>query len=347
MNLTYQIYDTSTLLGVMKEMFPPSTYWLDLCFGQNMIESEDEWVDFSKLTTGRKIAPFVAPLAHGQPIFSEGADVSRFKPGYIKAKDPVTAQRAIKKRPSEVLSKAPNTPMQRYNAIVADILGEHYNAVVRRWEWMAARAAIDGKVIVEGEGLPARLVDFKRDPNHTIVLTGGARWGQAGVSIKKNVEAWRTMVRRASFGGAVNRITVGAAVWDVMQNDQELVDQLNTLQRGTDANFKTGIREGDRIEYVGNISPTLPVYVYSEIYEDPILGEVDYMSENDIVMTGPGVEGYQCFGAILDKAAMLQAMRIFPKMWDEQDPSVTQIMTQSSPLMVPLNPNCTLKATVL
>ena len=346
-DLTTTIYDTSTLIGVMKQMFPPSTYWLDLCFGQNEVQSEDEWIDFAKLRTGRKIAPFVSPLAQGQPIYSEGADVSRFKPAYIKAKDPVTAARTIKKRPSEILSTVPNSPMSRFNAIVADILGEHYDAIVRRWEWLAARAAIDGKVVIEGEGMPPRLVDFKRDPGHTITLLGGARWGQAGVSIMSNVEAWRTQVRRASFGGAVNRLTVGAAVWDVMRQNDELIDQLNVNQRGTNANFLTGIREGDRIEYVGNISPTLPVYVYEEIYQDPILGEVPYMSENDVVLSGPGVEGYRCFGAILDKAALLKAMPVFPKMWDDQDPSATQVMSQSSPLMVPLNPNCTLKATVL
>lgn len=344
--LTYSVYDTSTLLGVMRRLDPPTTYWLDLCFG-SQIESEDEWIDFSKIRSSRKIAPFVSPLAQGQPIFSEGADVSRFKPAYIKAKDPVTAARTIKKRPSEVLSEAPNNPMARYNAIVADILSEHKDAVWRRWEWLAAKAIQDGKVTVEGEGMPPRVVDFKRDAGHTITLGGTARWGQAGVSIMSDIESWRTMVRRANYGGPVDRITVGSAVWEVMRKNDELLEQLNINTRGTNANFNTGIREGDRIEYVGHISPTLPVYVYEEIYKDPILGDLPYMEPTDIVMTGPSVEGVRCFGAILDKKAGIKAMPIFPKMWDQEDPSVTQVMTQSSPLMVPVNPNCTLKATVL
>ena len=348
MNLSTTLYDTSTLLGVMKEILPPSTYWLDLCFGQNEVEFEDEWVDFSKIRSSRKIAPFVSPLAQGQPIYSEGADVGRFKPAYIKAKDPVTAARTIKKRPGEILSQAPNNPMARYNAIVADIAAEHYEAIVRRWEWLAAKAAIDGKVTVEGEGMPPRLVDFKRDPGHTIVLAGGARWGQSGVSIMENVEAWRTMVRRARFGGAVNRLTVGADVWEVMRKNDELLEQLNINRRGSNADFNSGIREGDRIEYVGHISPTLPVFVYEEVYKDPTTNnEVPYMASTDVVLTGPAIEGFRCFSAILDKKAGLKAMRVFPKMWDEEDPSVTQIMTQSAPLMVPVNPNCTLKATVL
>ena len=345
--LSTTLYDTSTLLGVMQELHAPTTYWLDLCFNSQII-SEDEWIDFSKIRSERKIAPFVSPLAQGRPIYSEGAEVARFKPTYIKPKDPVTAPRTIKRRPGEILSKAPNNPMARYNAIVADILSEHYDAIVRRWEWLACRAVIDGKVVVESDDMPTRLIDFKRDPAHTIVLAGGAKWGSAGVSIIQNIEAWRTMARNAKFGGPINRVTVGADVWDVMRKNDELLEQLNVNQRGTNANFVTGIREGERIEYVGNISPTLPVYVYSETYKEPITGvDIPYMASTDVVLTGPNINGFRCFGAILDKAAKLQALPVFPKMWDEQDPSVTQIMTQSSPLMVPVNPNNSVKATVL
>ena len=42
-----------------------------------------------------------------------------------------------------------------------------------------------------------------------------------------------------------------------------------------------------------------------------------------------------------------QPLPVFPKMWDEDDPSATILMTQSAPLMVPVNPNNTLRARVL
>ena len=34
-------------------------------------------------------------------------------------------------------------------------------------------------------------------------------------------------------------------------------------------------------------------------------------------------------------------------LWDEDDPSATILMTQSAPLMVPINPDATLLATVV
>jgi hypothetical protein len=54
---------------------------------------------------------------------------------------------------------------------------------------------------------------------------------------------------------------------------------------------------------------------------------------------GRRLNGTRCYGAIRDKRAGLAAMSLFPKMWDQEDPSVTYTMTQSAPLMVPGNPN--------
>jgi hypothetical protein len=71
------------------------------------------------------------------------------------------------------------------------------------------------------------------------------------------------------------------------------------------------------------------------------------MDSRDIVLTGPNVNGVQCFGAILDHKAQFQALPIFPKMWDENDPPATYIMNQSAPLMVPVNPDATLRARVV
>lgn len=52
----------------------------------------------------------------------------------------------------------------------------------------------------------------------------------------------------------------------------------------------------------------------------------------------------KAFGAILDTDS-LEPADIYPKMWDNKDPSARFIMSQSAPLMIPVNPNATVKAT--
>lgn len=351
--IDHKIYDTATLLGVMRDdemMQPPSNYWLSLCF-PSVINFTDEYIDFSKITANRKLAPLVVPTAQGVPIYSAAERLVRVKPAYLKPKDPVTASRMIKRAAGlgELSAPSAQTPQSRYNAIVADIMREHRRSIERRWEWMAAQAVIYAEVVLEDERYPRTVVDFDRAANHTVTLTGGDRWGQTGVSILRNVEAWRTRVRNAPFGGPTNRLTVGSNVWDVMREDSALMElmKVEIRDRNNGLALNLGVREGLDVEFVGRLSGTLDVYVYSDYYQNPDGTAVPFMDPDDVVLTGPGVQGVRAFGAIQDKAAGWQALAIFPKMWDEDDPSATLIMNQSAPLMVPVNANNTLRATVL
>lgn len=347
MAIEVTLYDTNTLLGVMRQTAPVPNYWLDLCFPRQ-VNFTDEFIDFEKLVDNRKLAPLVVPTSQGKPIYSEGSTVTRLKPAYVKPKDPVNPNRMIQRRPGELQPGMGNQgPASRFNAVVADIQSEHRKAIERRWEWMAAQAIIHGKVTLVDAAYPERVVDFQRHASNTITLSGTSVWGGTNGDIVGNIETWRSQMRRLPFGGAVNRITVGGDVWEVMRKDAALMKLLDTQLRGTDADFRTGIREGLEVEYMGRLSGTLDVYVYSDYYHDVDGTSKDFMSSKDIVLTGPGVGGVRAFGAILDNKAGFQALPIFPNMWSENDPPVVYCMAQSAPLMVPVNPNCTLKATVL
>ena len=347
--LNTTVYDTSTLLGVFydeEHMKPPENYWLQF-FGEE-IQFTTEMIEFSQLTDIRKLAPLVVPTAQGVPIYTQAERRTSVKPAYVKPKDPVSASRMIKRVAGlgEIGYGQPLTPQARYNAIVADIVRQHRYAIERRWEWLAAGAIINAQNILEDERYPRTVVNYLRDPSHSITLTGGNTWGSAGVSILDDLQAWRTRVRTAKFGGATNRLTVGPGAWDIMRKDPEIKELLNTQYRsGANVNLKMAMREGLEVEYVGNIE-MLDVWVYSDYYQDPNGTVVPYLGENEVVLTGPNVRGIRCFGAIQDIDAQFQAIPVFPKMWKENDPSASFIMHQSAPLMVPMNPNATLRATV-
>lgn len=347
------LYSTAALLGVMRDdeaMQPPSSYWLDLAF-PNIITFEEEYIDFSKLTDTRKIAPLVVPTAQGRPIYSAAERVSRVKPAYVKPKDPVSASRMIQRAAGlgELNVNSNWSPQQRYNAIVADILRTHRRAIERRWEWLAAQAVIYGQVTLEDEAYPKTVVDFERAAGHSITLGSGSRWGDAGVSILGNVETWKKTVRDAAFGGPTNRLTVGSEAWEVMRQDDEIRELLKVDFRPSNNGLalNLGIREGLDVEFVGRLSGTTDVYVYSDYYHDADGSVVPFMDPRDVVLTGPNIRGVRCFGAIQDIDAQLQAMAMFPKMWKQEDPSATFIMAQSAPLMVPVNPNASLRARVV
>lgn len=349
MTIQVSLYDTSSLLGLYRQVEAPSTYFRDLLFPQ-VVTFDDEYIDFQKIRGGRKLAPLVVPTAQGRPIYSEASELTRLKPAYVKPKDAVSPGRVIKRRPGESLFAA-NTlsPQARYNALIGDILREHRETIDRREEWLAARAIIDGRVTLEGPDFPTTVVDFKRDPSHTVLLTGDQAWNSANFtgSRLKDIQGWVNRVRRADFGGPVNRLTVGAGVLEFLLEDDDVQKQLDLQTRGTSADLNTGLRGGEYIEYIGKLGPNLELWVNSDWYEDVNGQATPFLGEGEVVLSGPSVMGVRCFGAILDEQAGFNALPVFPKMWRNQDPPATYVMSQSAPLPVPVNPNNTLKATVL
>lgn len=347
MTIQVQMYDTATLLGLFREMEPASTYFRDLT-SNSVVTFDDEYIDFEKVSEDRKIAPLVVPTAQGRPIYSEASSVTRFKPAYLKPKDAVSPGRTIKRRPGENLF-GPNTqtPLGRYNAIIGDIMRAHRESIERREEWMVARAVIDGQVTLSGPDYPTRVVDYQRDASHTVTLSGTFWDSSPSYDIMGDIQDWIDRVRRAKFGGPVNRLTVGDEVLGVMLKNEGVRKQLDTQMRGTNADLNTGLRSGDYVEYIGRLGPNLELWVNSDYFTTPEGTVEKFLDPKSLVLTGPNINVVRCFGAILDDKAGFNAMPVFPKMWSSDDPSVTYVMSQSAPLPVVVNPNNSLSAKVL
>jgi len=346
MSIEISPLDTNTLLGFYRDVPAPSNYFRSLLVS-GVVNSEDEYIDFEKLVEGRKLAPLVVPTAQGRPLYNEASRMSRVKPAYLKPKDPVSPGRAIKRRPGEVMF-GPNTmsPRARFLAIIGDILRTHRSAIERRQEWMCAEAAIYGKVTLEGPDYPTTVVDFGRNADHTVVLGAGQQWDDEDHDIVGDINTWVERVRRAEFGGPVTRLTLGKDVVGPFLRNKSVLKHLDTLIRGTNGELNIGIRTGEYSERLGRLG-NLEIWTTSDFYELPDGGTKEYMPAKGVLLTGPNINMIEAYGAILDDKANFNALPVFPKQWSNPDPAVTYVMTQSSPIEVPVNPNNTLFATVL
>lgn len=354
----YEVWNTRRSLGVMRDVEPAFNYWGALAFG-SQINSTDEYIDFEKLpVAGRKLAPFVRPLGSGKPIYNDRASGFRFKPAYIKLKDAIDPTMPLVKRAGidrSMLEDSQISAEQRRDLIRAAMTIQHVTAIERRWEWLSARAIIDAKVTIEGEEYPAVELDFRRAANHTVVKTT-AFWGDTGVSIFDDIQMWCDRMFNAEFGGFPTRLTVGSKVWAVMRQDEEFMKHMDTNIRNPRATVERGLIAADKVVKVGELmvggasGAMIEIYLYRDTYLSDVGVETPFMQPEDIVLTASAdrIMGYRCFGAIIDPFARYQALDIFPRNWMEQgDPAVEYILHQSAPLMVPVNPNATFKATVV
>lgn len=338
------LYDTYTLLPVLERQKTVTPFWLNMF--TRTINFETPEILFDKVFTDRRyLAPFVAPNVQGRVMGLSGYESRTFKPAYVKPKHTVDPNMIIPRMPGETLGTGSMTLEQRRLAVIAEILRQHRDLHTNRQEWLAARAVIDGKVTVESPDYPSTLVDFRRDASLTSVLAGAAQWNGASADPLANLRALRKQANSLS-GARVTTYIFGEDAYDMFATKVNLKEMMN-LQYGGQTTNVSLIREGvEGVEFMGRIAGldgkgAMDLYVDTSKYRDPTTGnETFFLDQKTVVGVAPqSIQGVRCFGAIKDKAAGYRAIEMFPKMWEEEDPSVEYIMTQSAPLMVPVEPN--------
>jgi hypothetical protein len=225
---------------------------------------------------------------------------------------------------------------------------------------MRARALIDGTNIITYLDGTSVTVDFQRDTGNTEVLLGGLRWGQAGVSIKDKIQAICDTMNDIEFGGLPVQIEMGSGVWAVMSKDQEILDSLDKYRPVGGIELERNIAvSGDRskrypvgsITLGGSSGQRIEMYVNNETYEADDGTQTRYVGASDIVFLGTPetINGYSCYGMIVDPDAQYQALPIFPKNYETQNGRVKiqHLSFESAPLQVPINPNATYKLTAV
>jgi len=348
MTITRTVFNTEELLGVYRDLEPVQEFWLS--FFPGLFTSTTERIEWSKITNYRHLAPLVLPTQQGRPTFRAEENLTSVKPGYLKPKDAVQDAAMLTRRAGlgEIGQARPLSPSERYLATTAAVLQKHRGDIERRWEWMAAQAILYGSITLVDDGYPTATVDFNRNSGHTVTLGSGSRWGEPGVNAVDLLDQWNDTMADAKFGGPATDVIMGTSAWRVFKEDAKVQRLLEMDIRNTSGtSLDLGMGNGDKVQFKGNISRNHRVWVYSDYYEAPDGTVMPYMDPRDVLMIGQNVMGVKAFGAILDKKASFQPLPVFPKMWDEDDPSATILMTQSAPLMVPINPNNTFRARVV
>lgn len=356
----YELWQTHTLLGVMRDVRAEDWY-----FGQffnRQMRSTDEYIDFEKLPIrSRKLAPFVKPLGRGTSVYSDSSKTYRFKPAYSIVEEAIDPLRPLTFQPGidrSMLDPNKLSPMQRRAILKAEMTAEAIKAIERRWEWMKARAIIDGSTVVTYQDGTSVTVDFQRDAGHTEALTGANEWGDAGVSIMDHIQTIVDTMNNAEFGAAPTRITMGGALAKIVRKDTEILNHMDLNIAGGTATVTRGLVSGGvnggkiykfgELRVGGASGAVIELWVNDETYQNTAGTSVRYLGQYEAVFTGPPetIMGYECFGMIVDQAANYQALPIFPKNFETGDDVKTEHLSfKSSPLMVPIAPNATYKLT--
>jgi hypothetical protein len=347
--MTMDIFSTGYLALVVESLKRTPAFFLNTFFTQvETSDTETIFFDVEKEGTRRRLAPFVHPLVEGKVVEGIGYETKSFKPAYVKDKRVFDANRPFRRTAGEQIGTGQTiTPAQRMELVLRRDMRDQVDMLTRRMEVMAIEAIRTGKetvnMLMPDGNEKTVIVDFGRDANQTINLTGAARWDQAGVKPLNDLEDWAMQTLQLS-GSSVRNIVMDPDAWRVFRETSDLEKRLD-LRRVQSGQINLGLLP-DHIQYKGN-DGAFDYWVYADWYYDEGAGDEVVMLPSGTVLGVGDMLGVRHFGAIKDEAAGFQALEYFPKSWVQQDPSVRFLLMQSAPLMVPYRPNAAFAAKVL
>lgn len=341
-------FDTADLVEVVPTLLTPQTFFLNRYF-PNVRMSDTEFVAIDVIIGKRRIAPFVSPRMEGKLVEALRVQTNMFRPPYIKDKRAPDLYRPVQRKIGERLMGGGVSAADRELANINFEMQDQIDMINRRLEWMATRALLTGTVTVSGDGFPTTTIEFGRDAGQTIVLSGGARWGQVGVSPASNLLTWATKTLKL-VGIAPTECIMTPDAFDLFIADLKVQPAiLYPVWNPYNNQLNPGVQVQKGAIFKGTWGQ-LEIWVYNDWYVDDSNVEQPMLPAGTVIMVAPqdgGLMGIQAFASILDPEFNYQAMMYAPKTWVTQDPAQRLIMMQSAPLVIPGRPNASLAATVL
>lgn len=338
------IYTTIAMLTVLRSLRAGAPRFLLSMFFPLASFSDDEKILFDVEIDDIEVAPFVSPLSAGRIGTDTGYETRMFAPAYIKPLHDIKPGETLRRLAGEPIAGAMSAGA-RERAILGQKLQRQQTMILRRKEVMAAEVLRTGKCVVEGPDYPKVQVDFQRHGDLTLALTGGARWGEAGVSPYDDVSEWINLVG-AKSGAAVNVVVMDAKAWALFEADPKLEKRMDRTLGQTailELGFKAGL-PGTPV-FQGRIG-MVEFHTYNDTYTENGTTKA-LLPDHTVILGATGaMEGTQAHGAILDPRAGYQALEIFPKSWIEENPGRRVLLSQSAPLVYPRRPNAAMCATV-
>jgi hypothetical protein len=340
-------FDTADLVEVVPTLLTPQTFFLDHFFPR-VTMSDTRFVAIDVIIGKRRMAPFVSPRVEGKLVEARRVQTNVFEPPYIKDKRAPDLLRPVQRMPGERLLGGEMSGEERMMANLAFEMQDQVEMIQRRLEWMAVQAVLTGTVTVAGDGFPTTTIDFGRDSSMTVALTGGAQWGQAGVSPVSDLEVWMLAMLKL-VGIAPDWCIMTQDAFDLFIADVKLQGAvLYPVWNPYDNRLNPGPQVEKGIVQKGQWGQ-LKIVVYNDWYVDDSNTQQPMLPAGTVILAAEGeggVMGIRAFAQILDPDFNYEALQYAPKTWTTKDPAQLLIMMQSAPLVIPGRPNATFAATV-
>lgn len=346
MAIADELFETRTMLAAIDEMeyFKPKTFLTKTFFtaGED-IEGKVLEVDIIK--GSRRIAPLVHPKLEGKKVEKRPFETKQVKPPYIKMLDETNAHDMFNRRPGENIYRPGVSAAQLAAERLGEDLRDFLDMIIRRIEVMSSQALTTGKIDLTGEGFEGE-IDYQRDANNTITLSGSDVWDHADSNPPEDLLDWQDQIADLT-GQLATKLVLGFKSLKAFLKNGEVRALLDNRRIFLGEIRRQDIPEG--ATYYGEVHG-IDIMGYNERYTDESGTTQRMVGEKDALLCVEAARNRDNklhYAAIQDVEAGVVAVPFFPKSWVTKNPSARMLLVQSAPLIALKRPDTTIKAQVL
>ncbi|WJZ69988.1 minor capsid protein E [Vibrio phage PVP-XSN] len=333
--MAIDLFDTRTMIPMLREMKPANTFLLDRYFG-NIVESESKKIDIDIYVGKRRIAPFVHPKIGGKTVEKLGYKTDSFEPPMVGPRMLTTAEDMLKRSPGENIYNA-KSPDERAAEQIGMDLAELDDMITRREEAMAAEALFSGQVTVEGDGYDLEVVKYwpggGDDPY--LALGAGDRWNEDTADISKDLRDASLRIMQRS-GITPSDALMGRSALDAMLNNTGFTEKLDKRRIDTGQIDPQKLPNG--VTYWGYLKDSgLDIWTYDDWYLDPETGEnKPFVPLKKVLIGSPNVRTTRAYGVVVDVEKGSFALSRVPVSYitrGEQEGRMVQVKSKPLPIV--------------
>lgn len=337
------ILDENQLAIVNNKTREADSWLLDTFFGRKVSFNGKDAVALDELETSQPLAPFVSPLSQGKPITAKGDFQRKYvKAAYLKPAGAVTPDSVfdtallVKLREAGIITTTNGMLSKQEQLRIAQIgtFNILRKSIDNRKLLMATDILMTGKTVCVGDDYPSYLVDFGRDA--ALDFTPTVTWEKTTATPITDIETMNDLL--IEKGGTAARIALmSSAVFNAFAKNAEVKERFREpLGANAPSQFAPQFNRSDAPQYRGELGG-IQFWTYDVTHR--LNGTVQRFIDGKGFYLISDTQGYQAQCEIKHLDAYGQALEYFDYQVIEKDPSTIKLITESSPLIVPSNPN--------
>lgn len=354
--MSFNFYDTHTLLRSVQQLLPVSTFLRDRYFPTNaatdIFSTTDVLVEYKD--GSKKLAPFVAPRKGGVAILRNGYTMERYTPPFVAPKRALTIDDLTRRGFGEALYSQ-LTPEQRQQVLLlkdAEELGEF---ITRREEAMAAEMLLTNGCIMKhiaddvavGDEMEIRFYTGDTNPAQFVP---DVNWAEADADILADLAVMARML--TSKGLPASELVCAPDVADTIINNEKIQKMLDNrryeMGEVKPVELPAGAAVMCRLNVHGRI---ISIISYDETYTNDSGVDTPYIPSGKCVLTAPAA-GRTLYGAVSqveqkDGIVHTYTGKRVPKYLSNANNNSRTLTITSCPLLIPNNKNAWITGTVL